>query len=190
MNIVRLKVRDENKNKKVFLVILAILILLILILVFNPFGNVKTNFLSMKEKNMNRTPTYESLKNTTLVGGVKYSIPVITGKVIVNNDNSMNIKAEPGMRVKSIDDGIIFDIGTNEVYGNYIEISYTKIKKEEIYAFYGYLEKPLTGDVIVIQDGQKIGEIGDRGYIFFELRDKNHNTLNPYEYMNLKTIGY
>ena len=59
MNIVRLKVRDENKNKKVFLVILTILLLLILILVFNPFGNVKTNFLSMKEKNMNRTPTYE-----------------------------------------------------------------------------------------------------------------------------------
>lgn len=190
MNIVRLKVRDENKNKKVFLVILAILILLILILIFNPFGNIKTNFLSSKEKNMNRTPTYESLKNTSLIGGVKYSIPVITGRVIVNNDNSMNIKAEPGMRVKSIDDGIIFDIGTNEVYGNYIEISYAKIKKEEIYAFYGYLEKPLTGDVIVIQDGQKIGEVGDRGYIFFELRDKNHNTLNPYEYMNLETIGY
>lgn len=190
MNIVRLKVEEQNKSKKVLLAILVILIILIIILVFNPFGNIKTKFLAKKEENMNTMPTYESLNNITLFGDIKYSIPVSVGKVIVNNDNSMNIKAEPGMRVKSIDDGIIFDIGTNEMYGNYIEISYAKIKKEEIFAFYGYLEKPLTGDVIVIQDGQKIGEVGDRGYIFFELRDKNHNTLNPYEYMNLETIVY
>lgn len=190
MNIVRLKVEEQNKSKKVLLAILVILIILIIILVFNPFGNIKTKFLAKKEENMNTMPTYESLNNITLVGDIKYSIPVSVGKVIVNNDNSMNIKAEPGMRVKSIDDGIISNIGTNETYGNYIEISYSKIKKEEIYAFYGYLEKPITGDVIVIQNGQKIGEVGNKGYIYFELRDKYHNTLNPYEYMNFASTVY
>lgn len=190
MNIVRLKVEDQNKSKKVLLFVLVILIILIIILVFNPFGNIKTKFLAKKEEKMNTTPTYESLKNTTLVGDIKYSIPVSIGNIIVNNDNSMYIKTEPGMKVKSIDNGIISDIGVNETYGNYIEISYAKIKKEEIYAFYAYLEKPITGDVIVIQNGQKIGEVGNKGYIYFELRDKYHNTLNPYEYMNFASTVY
>lgn len=190
MNIVRLKVEDKNKNKKLLLLVFFILILLLAFLVFNPLVNIKTKFLAKKEQSMNTTPTYESLKNTELIGNVKYSIPVSVGSVTVKNDNSMNINSEPGMRVKSIDDGIISDIGTNEAYGNYIEISYCEIKKEEIFAFYGNLEKPITGDVIVIQSGQKLGEVGSSGQIYFELRDKNHNILNPYQYMNLESKVY
>lgn len=190
MNIVRLKVEDKNKNKKILLLVLVFLIVILAILVFNPFGNIKTKFLAKKEQNMNTTPTYESIKDTKIVGDTKYSLPVSVGSVSVNADNSMNIKSEVGMNVKSIDDGLISDIGTSEIYGNYIEISYNKVKKEEIFAFYGYLANPITGDVIVAQKGQKLGEVGSSGQIYFELRDKNHNTLNPYQYMNLNFYEY
>lgn len=186
MAMVRLKIKEKNNKLRFIVIVLILLIILILILVFNPIASVKTKFTLKREQNMNKTPTYEYLKNTTIVGGNgKYSLPVIVGNATVNNDNTITVKAEPGTRVKSIDNGIISYIGIDTVYGNVIEISYTRIKKDELYAFYGYLDNPINGEVIAIQHGQKIGEVGESGYIHFELRDKNHNVVNPYKYMNL-----
>lgn len=183
---VRLKVKEKNTKLKFMVIALILFLLFLVVLIFNPIASVK-NYLTLKRgQNMNETPVYESLKTTTIVGGDgKYSLPVVIGKAKVNNDNTMTIKAEPGTRVKSIDNGIISYIGIDPIYGNVIEISYTRIKKEELYAFYGYLNNPISGNVIAIQHGQKIGEVGDSGYIHFELRDKNHNVVNPYKYMNL-----
>lgn len=183
--LVRLKLENNNKNIKILIFILVTLAILLGVLVFNPFDNIKKKIIAKRESCMNTTPTYVDLKTTEIISNTKYLLPVSLGMVNVNSDNSMNIKSKVGMKVKSIDDGLIYKIGNNDVYGNYIEICYTKLKKDNIYAFYGFLDKPISGDIIVIQKGQKLGEVGKRGYIFFELRDENHNTLNPYEYMKL-----
>lgn len=186
MAMVRLKMKEKNNKLRFMIVVLIILLILLVVLVFNPIASVKNKLALKKEQSMDETPIYESLKDTTIINSEgKYSMPVSVGSAIVNNDNTMTIKSEPKMRVKSIDDGIISYIGVDPNYGNVIEISYTRIKRDELYAFYGYLDNPINGDVIVIQKGQKIGEVGDRGYIHFELRDKNHKVINPYKYMKL-----
>ena len=182
---VRLKVKEKNIKLRFMIICLLILLIFLAVLIFNPIASIKTKMAIKKEQKMNETPTYEALKNTTIVGEKgKYSLPVALGSVTVNENNTMTIKSEPGTRVKSIDNGIIYYAGIDDVYGNVIEISYARIKKDELYAFYGYLDNPINGDIIAIQYGQKIGEIGKSGYIHFELRDKNHNVVNPYKYMN------
>lgn len=185
MTIVRIKIKDETNNKNKFLVILiTLLILFLLVLVFNPISHIKSKLISKHEQSLNTTPTYETLKNVELVKNTKYSCPVFNGKYKVDN-NIVKVTADSGSYVRSVDNGIISQIGSNNTYGNYIEICCSKLEKEDIYLFYGNLNKPINSAIIVIQKGQKLGEVGNSGFITFEIRDKNHNILNPYEYMNL-----
>lgn len=185
MNLVRIKLKDEKNIKTILLISIFILLLLLLIfLVFNPINFIKEQLIKKREQSLNTTPAYESLKNIQLIGDVKYSFPVSNGSFNIEN-NIIKINADTNTWVRSVDDGIISDIGTNNEYGNYIEIECSKMYKDDVYLFYGNLNKRINGEVIVIQNGQKLGEVGDSGYITFEIRDKNHNRLNPYKYMIL-----
>ena len=186
MNLVRLKIEESNFKNKFLLMIVLFLVLIVLILVFNPFWNIRTKLECKKIESMNRTPAYESLKTIKLTGEKKYSLPVNFGKATVNNDNTITINADSGTRVKSIGDGMISCIGQDLVYGNYIEVVHSRLNEEDLYAFYGNLDKPITGEIIVVQKGQKLGEVGSKGCMHFEIRDKNHKVVNPYKYMNLE----
>ena len=186
LGLVRLKLNNVNYKNRVLVIILICLVLILVVLVFNPIWNIRQVLSNKKSMSMNRAPAYESLKTIKLTGEKKYSIPLNYGYVTVHDNNSMIIKADKSTRVKSVDDGIISDIGFNSTYGNYIEISHCRYKKDQIYSFYGFLEDRINGDIIVIQSGQKLGEVGDKGYIYFEIRDKNHKTLSPYDYMYLE----
>lgn len=186
MGLVRLKVNNVNYKNRFLVIILIFFVLILVVLVFNPIWNIRQVLSNKKSMSMNRAPAYESLKTIKLTGEKKYSIPLNYGSVTVRDNNSMIIKADKGTRVKSVDDGMISDIGFNSTYGYYIEISHCRYKKDQIYSFYGFLEDRINGDIIVIQSGQKLGEVGDKGYIYFEIRDKNHKPISPYNYMNLR----
>lgn len=183
MNIVR--IGTKNKESKLYIFVIIAVIFVGMFLILSPVFNIKKLFLAKKEKSMQTEPSYESLRNTEIVFKSKYSSPVSVGNIKVNNDNSMIVSADPGMNVKSIGDGLIYKTGRDNVYGNYIEIGYSGLKKDEIYAFYAGFEKPINGDVIPVQEGQKLGEVGSNGKFYFEIRDKDHNRISPYEYINL-----
>lgn len=133
MNIVR--IGTKNKESKLYIFVIIAVIFVGMFLILSPVFNIKKLFLAKKEKNMQTEPSYESLKNTEIVFKSKYSSPVSVGNIKVNNDNSMIVSADPGMNVKSIGDGLIYKTGRDNVYGNYIEIGYSGLKKDEIYAF-------------------------------------------------------
>lgn len=186
MGLVRLKVNNVNYKNKFLVVILIFLVLVLAVLVFNPIWNIRQVLANKKRISMSRAPAYESLKTIKLTGEKKYSIPLNYTSVTVRDNNSMIVRAAKETSVRSVDDGMISDIGFNSTYGNYIEISHCRYKKDQIYSFYGFLDSRINGDIIVIQKGQKLGEVGDKGYIYFEIRDKNHKTISPYNYMYLK----
>ena len=185
MSNVRLKPIDDSKNKKIVIISIILIILFVIILLFNPFMNLRDLFLKKREQAMNKTPDYESLKDLKLIGdNGKYNIPVVEGKVVSVSNNIVTVKAPIGNIVRSIDEGVITKVGVNNVNGKYVEISYGGINKRDFYIIYGNLDDVISGEVIPVQGGQKLGKIGKSGNITIEIMDENKNRVNPYEYMN------
>lgn len=188
MTNVRLK--GLNQNIKIITIICIIIsVVIIVILTYQDLiCKISDKIDDMKNKSINKTPYYESLKdiNFSLNKNSRFNLPISNGTYEINEEGSMIIYGSPKSSIKSIDNGMISNIGYDNYLGNYIEVIYSKLNKEEIYVLYGLLDNPITNDIITVQKNQKIGGVGTRGYIYFEIRDKNHTLLNPYEYMNLK----
>ena len=91
----------------------------------------------------------------------------------------IDIKGRFGYPVRATSDGVISNIGFNQVYGNYIEIKH----KDGIVSIYAHLSATLVKEGEEINQGKIIGRVGNSGrstgpHLHFEIR-KNGKFIDP-----------
>jgi murein DD-endopeptidase MepM/ murein hydrolase activator NlpD len=125
------------------------------------------------------------LQSFTVTSGFGIRKNPITGKV--KNHDGLDLAAPMGTQVSAALDGIVTEVGTDAVYGNYIVI-----KHEGNWAsLYGHLSLIETTLHARVQAGESIGRVGSTGqstgpHLHFELR-QNGKAQDPGKLLFKKT---
>jgi murein DD-endopeptidase MepM/ murein hydrolase activator NlpD len=96
-----------------------------------------------------------------------------------NFHNGLDIAGVKGMTIKAASSGKVLKIGKNFVYGNFIIVQH----EDGYQTFYGHLSKINTSERKYVEQGEKIGEMGNSGYstgdhLHFTIY-KNGETVDP-----------
>lgn len=89
---------------------------------------------------------------------------------LVKHHNGLDLACPQNTPIFSVKNGIVFDIGYDDIYGNYI-----KIKHNDVYSFYAHLSKTTVKIGQSVERGQKIALSGNSGkstgpHLHFEIQ--------------------
>lgn len=195
-------INQFSKNKVLIIATIAILVLgITVVFATNKLPENMKDYINEEQNNSGENILNDNSEIETLVfikpleGKLKISskygtrVHPVTGEKITHT--GIDMVAKNGETVMSAEDGIVTFADYNAQDGNAIEIMHeNKATNEIIYTYYAHLSKIEVKEGDVVEQGDKIGEVGSTGYstgshLHFEIRDSKRNAINPEEYIEM-----